>query len=310
MNEDRTCRHTTYRQARRKAADELSGRGVPDADIDARILLEYASSMDRTQLLLREEEEVPEAILSRYWEAVRLRSCRVPLQHITGEAVFCGIRVEVSDQVLTPRQDTEILEEEAVKRIRVLQRKACAGEACGAWKDRRPVRVLDLCTGSGCLIIAAAKLCPGIEAVGADISGPALDIARRNAENSGTDVTFLESDLFEKVEGTFDVILSNPPYIRTGDIGGLMDEVRDHEPHMALDGGPDGLSFYRRIVSLAPRYLNPGGCLLFEIGFDEGQDVTRMLREAGFGNVRIIRDLNGLDRVISSVFPGTDLGQE
>ena len=123
-------------------------------------------------------------------------------------------------------------------------------------------------------------------------------------------MTFLESDLFEKVEGTFDVILSNPPYIRTGDIGGLMDEVRDHEPHMALDGGPDGLSFYRRIVSLAPWYLNPGGCLLFEIGFDEGQDVMRMLREAGFGNVRIIRDLNGLDRVISSVFPGTDLGQE
>ena len=310
MNEDRTCRHTTYRQARRKAAEELSGRGVPDADIDAGLLLEYASSMDRTQLLLREEEEVPEAILSRYREAVRLRSCRVPLQHITGEAVFCGIRFEVSDQVLTPRQDTEILEEEAAKQILALQRKSCEEGGSGEQKSRRTVRVLDLCTGSGCLIIAAAKLCPGIEAVGTDISGPALDIARRNAENSGTDVTFLESDLFERVEGTFDVILSNPPYIRTGDIGGLMDEVRDHEPHMALDGGPDGLSFYRRIVGQAPRYLRPGGCLLFEIGFDEGQDVTRMLRQADFREVRIIRDLNGLDRVVSSVSPGADPGRE
>ena len=310
MKEVMSCRRTTFRQAKRDAAAELSRRGVPDADIDAGLLLEYASSMGRTQLLLMEEEEVPEAVLSRYREAVRLRSSRVPLQQITGAADFCGIRFEVSDQVLTPRQDTEILEEEAAKQILALQRKSCEEGGSGEQKSRRTVRVLDLCTGSGCLIIAAAKLCPGIEAVGTDISGPALDIARRNAENSGTDVTFLESDLFEKVEGTFDVILSNPPYIRTGDIGGLMDEVRDHEPHMALDGGPDGLSFYRRIVSLAPRYLNPGGCLLFEIGFDEGQDVTRMLREAGFGNVRIIRDLNGLDRVISSVFPGTDLGQE
>lgn len=310
MKEVMSCRRITFRQAKRDAAAELSRRGVPDADIDAGLLLEYASSMGRTQLLLLEEEEVPEAVLSRYREAVRLRSCRVPLQQITGEADFCGIRFEVSDQVLTPRQDTEILEEEAVKRIRVLQKKACAEETDGARRGQRPVRVLDLCTGSGCLIVAAARLCPGIEAVGTDISGPALDIARRNAENSGTDVTFLEGDLFEKVEGTFDVILSNPPYIRTGDIGDLMEEVRDHEPLLALDGGTDGLSFYRRIVRAAPQYLNSGGSLLFEIGFDEGQDVTEMLRQAGFREVRIIRDLNGLDRVVSSVFPGTDPCQE
>lgn len=277
----------TYFEARKWAAQKLEQRGVPDADLDAELLLEYASSGSRTDLLLKDTEPMPDDELSRYLQAVFLRKKRIPLQQITGKAYFMGMEFTVSDKVLTPRQDTEILAEEAIDRIRKRQKVSRGG-----------VRVLDLCTGSGCLIIAAAKFCPGIEAVGTDISGEALDIARINVQNSGTGVTLTESDLFDRVEGKFDVIMSNPPYIRSGEIGSLMEEVRDHEPRLALDGGADGLHYYREIARLAGTYLKDGGWLLFEIGADQGRDVTDILRAHGYSDLGLIRDLSGLDRVV------------
>lgn len=306
----------TYLQARRAAGQKLRSRGVPDADLDADLLLEEASSMSRAQILLRGADQVPEDIMARYAEAVEKRSRRIPLQQITGKACFMGLDLEVSDQVLIPRQDSEILAEEAIRRIREAQEEAIGaglsrkgpetggrglsqeeGPSAGASEHPGRVRVLDLCTGSACLIIAAAHFCRGIEAVASDLSDQALDIARRNVQNSGVSVSLLQGDLFESVTGTYDVILSNPPYIKEGDLPNLMEEVRDHEPRLALDGGRDGLDFYRRIISRAPEYMRPGGWLLFEIGADQGAQVGDLLHQGGFEKVSILQDLAGLDRV-------------
>lgn len=276
----------TYRKARKDAVRELAACGVPDADVDAELLMEYASSQSRTGLMLREKEEIPEAVLSSYLEAVSLRKRRIPLQQITGKAYFMGLELTVSDKVLTPRQDTETLAEEAVKRIR--ERQKAGGQ----------VRVLDLCTGSGCLILAAARFCPGIEAVGTDLSGDALYIARINAQRLNEDIFLLKSDLFDKVKGQFDVIMSNPPYIRSGDMASLMEEVKDHEPHLALDGGQDGLHYYREIARRAGAFLKEGAWLLFEIGADQGRNVTEILEMNGYSDLSLIRDLSGHDRVV------------
>lgn len=286
----------TFRQARLLAEKELKEGGVPDADIDAQLLLEYASSLGRGQLFLKENEQIPQAVLAIYREAVSRRKRRIPLQQIVGTACFMGMDFIVSEHVLTPRQDTEVLAEQAIDHIRRIQK------GRGASGER--VRVLDVCTGSGCLIVSAARFCPGIEAVGTDISRDALDIARRNVQNSGTDVSLLCGDLFEKVSGGFDLIMSNPPYVRSDDIPKLMEEVRDHEPRLALDGGQDGLSFYRRIIEKAPLYLKEGGCLLFEIGADQGRDVRHLLKAHGFGDMSVIKDYSGLDRVAFGRFGG------
>ena len=288
----------TYRQLRQQAAVLLGKHEVPDADIDARLLLQDAAGCSGAELVLREKDPVPGPVWEKYQRAVRMRCCRMPLQQITQRADFMGIPLKVSDQVLIPRQDTETLAEEAIRRIQA----AKDGKDSAIAGTR--IRVLDLCTGSGCLIISLCRFCPGIEAVACDISESALDIARQNAENSGADVTFLQGDLFEGVEGKFDFILSNPPYIRTEDIRSLMEEVRDHEPRIALDGGTDGLRYYRRIAQQAPRYLKSGGNLLLEIGADEGEDVCAILSHFGFCGISVIRDLAGLDRVVCSTFPG------
>lgn len=280
----------TYYEVRADAVRRLSDAEVPDAGIDAELLLEYASGMDRGHVLMNLKEAVPQDIRKRYEEAVKLRAQRIPLQQITGETEFMGIRFLVSDKVLTPRQDTETVAEEAIRIIREKQKEAGEG--------KQPVRVLDLCTGSGCLIVSAAKFCPGAEAFASDISPEALETARKNAALAGVSVIFAEGDLFENISGRFDVIMSNPPYIRSGDIPGLMEEVKDHEPHLALDGGPDGLLFYRKIAVQAPEFLRGGGVLLFEIGMDEGEDVRKILGKCGFSDVRVLKDLSGNDRLV------------
>ncbi len=280
----------TYCEVRADAGRRLAAAGVPDADIDAELLLEYSSGRDRAHVLTVLGEPVPEEVLARYEEAVKLRLLRIPLQQITGETEFMGIRFLVSDKVLCPRQDTETVAEEAIHVIRQKQKETAAGG--------RKVRVLDLCTGSGCLIVSVARFCPGTEAAASDISPEALEIAEKNAALAGVSVSFTESDLFEKISGSFDVIISNPPYIRSRDIPDLMEEVKDHEPHLALDGGPDGLLFYRKIASGAPHFLNDGGVLLFEIGMDEGEDVRKILGECGFADIQVRKDLAGNDRLV------------
>ena len=194
-----------------------------------------------------------------------------------------GLTFAVNENVLIPRQDTEILVEEILPYL------------------TSGVRILDMCTGSGCILISLLHYSLWAEGVGADLSAGALQVARKNAEvllSQERKVSFVESDLFEKVEGRYDIIVSNPPYIQTEVIKGLMPEVRDHEPMMALDGTEDGLYFYRRIVEESKEFLRKEGRLFFEIGYDQAEDVKKLMETAGFTDVTVVKDFAGLDRVV------------
>lgn len=288
----------TYREALRRAENLLSAAGVPDADVDSRLLLEFCVGMDFASFLAHSSDEIPSKEFDSFRKLIEKRRKRIPLQQLTGEQEFCGIFFWVNEHVLIPRQDTETLVEEALKRVGIV---SGASMVSDAGIDGN-VRVLDLCTGSGCVLISILKL--GVQynicGVGSDVSDEALALARENAKRAVVPdrAEIVKSDLFENISGKFDIITSNPPYIRTADIDGLMEEVRDHEPHLALDGGADGLDFYRRITGKAPEYLNKGGWLLFEIGADEGRDVSGILRKNGFSSVETVKDLGGNDRVV------------
>lgn len=271
----------TYREALEKGKAYLAEHHIPEAGTDAWYLMEFGCRMTRTRYLMRMQEEMPQEEADRYQELIARRGEHIPLQHITGEQEFMGFSFLVSDKVLVPRQDTEILVEEALR------------------KAKPGMRVLDLCTGSGCIIISLKKLCPEIEGTASDYSPEALRVARENAKRQNTPVTFIESDLFEKIDARFDLIVSNPPYIPTAAIDGLMEEVRLHDPFMALDGREDGLYFYRKIVEESSRYLSMGGWLMFEIGSEQGEDVSGMMRDAGYTQIKVIKDLAGLDRVVA-----------
>ena len=270
----------SYDELRTTGADILKRAGIADAALDALLLLEHITGLDRNGLLLHGREDVPADKENKYLELIDRRAGHVPLQHITCHQEFMGLDFAVNEHVLVPRQDTECLVEEAML------------------YTEDGMKVLDVCTGSGCIIISLAKYKNGLEAVGCDISGEALEVADDNAKNNGVDVRFLLSDLYEAVDDRFDVIVSNPPYIRTGVIEGLMDEVRDHEPRIALDGGEDGLDFYRRLIDGADDHLISGGMLLLEIGFDQGADVSRLMEEHGYRDVTVVKDLAGNDRVV------------
>ncbi len=271
----------TYRSALEEGKKYLENRGVPEPDTDAWYLLEHVCGFNRTEYLLRMNREMNEKVYARYQSVLMERGKRIPLQHITGEQEFMGLSFRVDENVLIPRQDTEILVETAMKQAK-------AG-----------MQVLDLCTGSGCIIISLMKLRPGIEGTASDISADALKVARENADRLDAKVRFVESDLFERIYGRFDLIVSNPPYIPTGTIGRLMEEVRLYDPRTALDGHGDGLYFYRKIIEESDLYLKQGGWLMFEIGSDQGEAVTAMMRRAGYTRVEVIRDLAGLDRVVT-----------
>ena len=261
-----------------------------DAENDAKLLLLTAFDlnlvhflMDRLRPLSETDEAVQEQI-QNYHAMVAKRASRVPLQQILGSQEFMGLDFFVNEHVLIPRQDTETLVEEALKKI------------------RPGMQILDMCTGSGCILISLEHYRKGIRAVGADISDEALQVAKRNAESLNADVTFLKSDLFEQVAERYDLIVSNPPYIRTKAIEELEEEVRLHDPMIALDGKEDGLYFYRKITEKSREHLKQGGCLLFEIGYDQGEDVAKMMEKAGFTEVTVKKDLAGLDRVVSGMY--------
>lgn len=273
----------TFREALNMGEEQLASCGIADAAIDAWYLLEYILKdlhCDRTWFLMNREDEMPEARLQSYREVLRKRASHIPLQHITGEQEFMGLNFAVNEHVLVPRQDTEILVEETLKFL------------------KPGMKVLDMCTGSGCIIISLMEYAKGITGTGADISGEALKVARKNAANLGADVRFVESDLFSNIEGQYDCIVSNPPYIPTADIEQLENEVKLHDPWNALDGMEDGLHFYRRIVEESGNYLKTGGELLFEIGCEQAEQVSALMREAGYSDIVTIKDLAGLDRVV------------
>ncbi len=271
----------TYQEMLKLGEKTLSDVDIAEFEIDAWLLLEYVAKIDRTFFLLNRFEEASDDIRKEYERVLEIRKKRIPLQHITGYQEFMGYTFKVNENVLIPRQDTEILVEEADKYI--------------ALNDK----VLDMCTGSGCIIISLKKLNPTIKATAVDLSVEALKVAKENAKLNEVDVEFINSDLFANVKDKFNVIVSNPPYIPTRVIDELMPEVREYEPLMALDGTEDGLWFYKNIIDSSKKYLETNGMLLFEIGHDQGLSVSTLMKEAGYQKVRVVKDLAGLDRVVT-----------
>ncbi len=274
----------TYREVFEKGEKALAEAGIEteEAALDARLLLEYVCGTSRSDLLAHGDREVAPEDMRLYEELTARRRERIPLQQITGQQSFMGLEFTVNEHVLIPRQDTEILVEEVLKNL------------------HDGMRVLDMCTGSGCILISLLHYSNDCTGVGADISGEALQVAEENKTRLlGTGgAVFLQSDLFENVEGQFDILVSNPPYIPSAVIETLMPEVRDHEPRQALDGAGDGLFFYRRITAESGGYLSGGGMLFFEIGYDQAEAVSRLMEEAGFLEINVVKDYAGLDRVV------------
>lgn len=281
MNEQKQC---TVAEAVREGTRKLLDSGIENAEYDSFMMLAQLNGMDRTDYYARGNRLVPVSVYEDFMASVARRAKHVPLQHILGKTWFYGYEFEVNESVLIPRPDTEVLVETALKRI--------ADGMC----------VLDLCTGSGCIILTIAKQRQLKAAVGTDISQEALAVAARNRNHLGAHaVRLCQSDLFEQLgdwRGQFDVIVSNPPYIRTDEIETLSEEVRGYDPHLALDGFADGLHFYREITRQSVSYLKPGGWLIYEIGSEQGIAVLELLRLYGFGEVSVVSDLAGLDRVV------------
>ena len=284
------------------AAGKLRGAGVPEPENDAWLLFSESFGMSRTDYLLHAEEEFyPAPDRERLFiERLARRQRRIPLQRILGVQNFCGLDLYVDERVLIPRQDTEILVE------LVLQEHGKPALKSGTHSTEMPEgeKILDLCTGSGCIAIALAKLGRFSAVSAADISADALAVAEENLKRTGAEVTLIHSDLFSEIPGKFDVITANPPYIQSEVIDTLTPEVREHEPRLALDGDEDGLVFYRRLASECPAHLNPGGSVYFEIGYDQGEAVRKLLLEHGFKNIEVLQDLAGLDRVVRAEYSG------
>jgi release factor glutamine methyltransferase len=279
----------TYRECYEQGCRTLQAAGIEEAALDARLLLETVCGTDRNDLLVHGEQPVAPEAEEKYLNWIRQRAEHIPLQQLTGEQGFMGLTFNVNEHVLIPRQDTEILVEEVLKEL------------------HDGMRVLDMCTGSGCILLSLLHYSNDCEGLGVDLSAEALEVAGRNVlkvltPEKAEHAHFLQSDLFEKVEGKFEIIVSNPPYIASAEVEKLMPEVRDHEPRMALDGTEDGLYFYRRIIEEAGKYLVSSGMLFFEIGYDQGQAVSELMRTEGYCEVQVVQDYAGLDRVVFGTY--------
>jgi len=285
----------SYEQAYKWGAEELGQAQIAEAELDARLLLEYVCGTDRNTLLAHGEREVAPREKESYVNLISERKKHIPLQYLTGVQEFMGLEFYVDPNVLIPRQDTEILVEEVMRHL------------------HDGMHILDMCTGSGCILLSLLYYSNDCTGVGVDISEEALKTARKNAQKVSAKKTaeekkelhadFMQSDLFEDLDPEpFDIIVSNPPYIKRALIDDLMPEVKDHEPRMALDGKEDGLFFYRAILKRAGNYLFRGGALFFEIGYDQGRAVQELMSAAGYTEVEVVRDFAGLDRVVRGIW--------
>lgn len=283
----------TYREAYEQGKHLLAERGIEEAGTDARLLLEYVCHTDYQMLYTQGERVLDEMQAEIYVNYLKKRADRMPLQYLTHTQSFMGLDFYVNEHTLIPRPDTEILAEEVMR------------------YGQDGMAILDLCTGSGCILLSLLHYSNGCLGVGTDISKEALAVAEGNAKTLGFaekmtqgELLFLQGDLYDALEKkmpAFDVIVSNPPYIRSGVIPTLMPEVKEHEPHLALDGGDDGLTFYRRIIDGAPAHVKRESALFFEIGADQGDAVKALMLQAGYRDVRIVKDYAGLDRVVYGV---------
>lgn len=272
------------------AKNYLIENDVADYNSDSYLLLEYVFGISKTDFFLKKNENVDDVKLEEFKDYLKQRASGKPLQYITGTQDFMGLTFKVNENVLIPRYDTEILVDTALKVLKTY--------------DKSSISVCDMCTGSGCIGISIVKLGNISDVTCVDISKAALEVAKENANiNDANNIHFVNSDLFEAFdEGEnavkFDFIISNPPYIRSDEIEGLMREVRLHEPRLALDGDDNGLKFYNIITKEAAKRLYDGGWLLYEIGCDQGISVSELMKESGFTEVKVIKDLAGLDRVV------------
>lgn len=303
------------------AENRMAAAGCTEAKLDAELLYRFLFKLDKVGFFKEWGNTLDDESSERYFELVDRRACGIPLQYITGDQEFMGFTFAVNENVLIPRQDTETLVETVLESIKT------------DFAGQRDVKILDLCCGSGAIGISLALLCSGVKVVGSDVSNAAVAVAEQNAKTLGAEkkISFTIGDLFEpfnrKLGKTkFDIIVTNPPYIKSEVIPTLQREVKDHEPLLALDGGEDGLVFYRRIIEEAPLYLKKGGKLFMEIGHDQARDITGLVqnalkadqddaseedanaknkkrakknrkKEKVFSSVDIIKDLAGHDRV-------------
>lgn len=278
-----------YKEVYDRGVEKLAGADIAEAAVDARLLLEFVCKTDRNTLLAHADREVSEKEQERYNALIEKRSEHIPLQYLTGEQEFMGLTFIVNETVLIPRQDTEVLVEEIMRDL------------------HDGMRILDLCTGSGCILLSLLQYSNNCEGVGTDLSEEALCVARENysrlkADKPEMEAAFIKSDLFENLDTEkFDIVVSNPPYIKTSVIDTLMPEVREHEPFMALDGREDGLFFYREITEGVKRYLVRGGMLYYEIGYDQAKEVAAIMEKEGFSEIEVVKDFAGLDRIVKGM---------
>lgn len=272
----------------KKGERNLKEAGIEEFKNDAFLLFEYVFEMKRAEFFLKANDIVSDENKEiKYLELIDIRKKRIPLQHITGVQEFMGIEFRVSEHTLIPRQDTEILVEKAIELGKDIK------------KDN--IKILDMCTGSGCIGISIGLNIPKAQVTGVDIGEDTIKVAEENKElNKVKNIRFIISDLFNELGSEkYDMIVSNPPYIRSDEIENLMEEVKIYEPLRALDGLEDGLHFYREITKKSLEYLEEHGILLFEIGHDQGESVSDIMKENGFKNISVIKDLPGMDRVVT-----------
>lgn len=278
------------KEIRKIAIENLIKSNIEDSNTKISILLQYLLSMSKTEIMLHENMELDETQKEEIFKCVEEIIAGKPIQYITHHQEFMGLDFYVDENVLIPQPDTEILVEEALHMIN---------------RKNENIRILDLCTGSGAIAVSIENYALDrniIKIYASDISAEALEIARKNAilNNEETNIRFIKSNMFENINDKFDIIVSNPPYIETQTIANLSKEVQN-EPHIALDGGADGLAFYRIIAKEAKKYLNRNGWILFEIGYNQKEAVSNLLQEEKHENITCIKDLNGNDRVIMAM---------
>ena len=289
MRKEASTENLTYRELYNEGNSALSMalEEEREAQLDARLLLEHVCGTSLQTLLLDGERAVTDNEAELYRRLLKRRCSREPLAYILGKWDFMGLEFGVSSDVLIPEQDTENLVEEVMREV-------CDGD-----------RILDLCTGSGCILLSLLNYSNGSTGVGTDLSEGAIAVAKENALKLGLSerCDWKAGDLFEAVDPgeKCDIIVSNPPYIRSETIGELAPEVRIHEPRMALDGGDDGLYFYKRIILEAADYLRTGGMLFLEIGYDQAEQVGALMKDAGYYEVRTIKDYGGNDRIVCGI---------
>lgn len=268
----------------RYGKEKLEKQKVEDASIISRILMQYVLKIDRNKLIINKNDNVDINKENEYKEYIEKIIKGKPVQYITNNQEFMKLNFYVDENVLIPQPDTEILVEKVIKSIDIMEN----------------IEILDMCTGSGCIGISLAKNIKNTKVTLVDISKEAIEIAKKNAIQNEVEnkITFIQSDMFENVKGKFDIIVSNPPYIKT-DIIQTLDKQVQNEPHIALDGGKDGLDFYKILINEAHKYLKKDGKIFLEIGYDQKQEVENLVKQSKhYKKIETIKDLSQNDRVI------------